>query len=144
MFGRQPSPLGKSFCKILFFSALFIALQPAFLVAQSEKVVEIIIRNGKFEFKENVLTPEQPVTLLIRNMDAITHGFTSPIFDEVPIKVEVGKVVTFGKGITGVHIKSGATVQIHFAPLRPGSFTFKCDLHPSIKGEMAMLTFGEV
>ena len=113
-----------------------------FSAAQDGQELEILIRNSTYEFQGGVPKPGQPVTLMIRNQDKIQHGFTSQIFQEPGIEVEAGGVVTFGNGIKGIHINPGETARLHFVPTRPGKFSFQCDLHPSMKGEVLVLTIG--
>ena len=102
--------------------------------------VEIVIRNFIFEFQGGALKPNEPGTVLLKNLDKVRHGFTSPLLEEQDIRVESGGVTTYGKGIKGVYIDPGETLQIHFSPNRPGSFAFRCDIHPNMKGELLMLS----
>lgn len=109
---------------------------------QQSGVVEIIIRNSTFQFQGGVLRPNESATIVLRNQDKIQHGFISPLLEELDVRVETEDGTTFGKGIKGVHVNPGKTVQFNFIPTRPGKFSFQCDLHPGMKGELLLLSVG--
>jgi plastocyanin len=117
------------------------AIAPA---EQQSGKVEIVIRNSTYEFQGGTLRPDESSTIVLRNLDAIEHGFTSTLLEELNVRVETGGVTTFGKGIKGVHINAGQTVLFRFIPTRPGKFSFQCDLHPSMKGELLVLSVGAI
>jgi hypothetical protein len=81
-------------------------------------------------------------TIVLRNQDKIKHGFTSSLLEEIEVQVESGGVTTYGKGIKGIYIGPGETLQIHLLPNRPGKFSFRCDIHPDMKGELLLLSVG--
>lgn len=118
----------------------FLFARPVF--GQGEKEVFIFIQNGSYQFEENNLQPDQPVMLVINNRDLVRHGFLSTIFEGLDVEVEVNGIITYTKGMKGIHLDPGKTARIHFSPTSAGKFSFHCDLHPSLKGEMAILTFG--
>jgi len=107
-------------------------------------VVEIIIRNSTFEFQGGILKRDQAATIVVHNQDTITHGFTSILLADLDVQVESNGVTTFEKGLKAVHIDSGKTVRIHFSPNRPGNFSFRCDLHPNMKGEVFVFSIGSI
>jgi plastocyanin len=82
--------------------------------------------------------------IILENRDDIEHGFASSLFEEHPVQIEAGGVVTFGNSVKTVHIGSGKTVRIHFQPNRPGRFRFQCDIHPDMKGELLLLSVGTI
>ncbi|HLB94577.1 MAG TPA: cupredoxin domain-containing protein [Nitrospiria bacterium] len=125
-------------------SLIFLFADSPVLTALETGKVEIVIRNSTFEFQGGALRPDMPGTLLLRNLDKIQHGFTSPLLEELDVRVESADVITYGKGIKGVYINPGETLQIYFTPTRPGSFAFRCDIHPNMKGELLLLSVGEV
>ena len=110
---------------------------------QSGKV-EVIIRNSTYEVQGGVLRPNEAATIVLRNLDKIQHGFSSSLLTEVDLQVETDSATVYGKGINGVHINPGGTVRLHFIPTRPGKFSFHCDLHPSMKGELFILSVDTV
>lgn len=131
------------FIGIVCLPSLFLSTFPAFLTAQDKSgKVEIVIRNSTFEFQGGILQPNEPGTIVLRNQDKVKHGFTSPLLQELDVQVEAGDATTYGKGIKGVYINPGQTVQIHFIPNRPVRFSFHCDIHPNMKGELLLLSVG--
>lgn len=133
------------FFLLLFFVAsffLFGEVHAPTLRAQEPERVEILIRNSAYEIEGGTLPPGVPAVLVLRNLDKVEHGFVSLLFQEMDARVEVGGSATFGRGIKGVHIAPGAEVKILFIPPRAGKFTFVCDLHPNMKGEILLLSIG--
>lgn len=121
-------------------SFLFLAASSSVLTAAEPAKVEIVIRNYTFEFQGGSLRPNEPGTIVLKNSDKVQHGFTSPYLREQDVQVESAAGVAYGKGIAGVYINPGETLRIHFTPNRPGSFQFRCDLHPDMKGELLLLS----
>ncbi|MEW6325957.1 MAG: cupredoxin domain-containing protein [Nitrospirota bacterium] len=104
--------------------------------------IDITIKNFTFQSQAKVLPLDQPVTIHLRNLDAVEHGFVSPMLRNADIVVETAAGTTFGRGIEGVHIAPGKEVSIHFASPPPGQHPFQCDLHPNMKGELFLLSVG--
>ncbi|NKE69764.1 cupredoxin domain-containing protein [Candidatus Manganitrophus noduliformans] len=112
------------------------------LHAQGPERVEVIIRNFAYEVQGGTLPPGVPATIVLRNLDRVEHGFVSPFFQEVDVQVESGGATTFGRGIKGVHLTPEKEIAIRFIPPRAGKFTFNCDIHPNMKGEVLLLSVG--
>lgn len=129
------------FIPMVFLVWFFVSF-PSALVAQEQGKIEVVIRNSAYEVRAGVIQPDVPATIVVRNLDKIEHGFTSPNLEDVDARVESRGTTTFGRGIRGVHIDPGAEVKIHFVPNHPGKFSFQCDLHPSMKGEILVFTVG--
>jgi hypothetical protein len=104
--------------------------------------IEITIKNSTYQFEKKMLRPDQPVTIVLRNQDTIEHGFVSPLLQSTDVTVETAGGTTFGRGIKGVHIAPGKELSIHLTPAKPGQFSFQCDLHPTMKGELFLLSIG--
>jgi len=119
---------------------LFLATDFSVSMAAEPAKVEIVIRDYTFEFQGGALRPNEPGTIVIKNRDKVQHGFTSPFLQEQDVQVESAGGVAYGKGISGVYINPGETLRIHFIPNRSGSFQFRCDLHPNMKGELLLLS----
>ena len=118
-------------------------VSPSFLLfAQEPGKVEVVIRNFKYEVQAGVIPPDMPATITVRNLDKVRHGFTSKIFEEMDVEVESAAGAAFGRGIKGVHIQPGGEFNIRFMPTRAGKFSFQCDFHPSMRGELMMLSVG--
>jgi Cupredoxin-like domain len=122
------------------FCFVFISAGSAIAAAPAGGKVEIVIRNYTFEFQGGTLRPNEPGTILLRNLDKVQHGFTSPVLAEQEVRVESSAGIAYGKGINGVYINPGETLKIHLIPNRAGSFPFRCDIHPKMKGEFLILS----
>jgi plastocyanin len=120
--------------------SLILATEISVPTAAETAKVEVVIRNYTFEFQGGALRPNEPGTIVLKNIDKVQHGFTSPYLREQDVQVESAAGVAYGKGIGGVYINPGETLRIHFIPNRPGSFSFRCDLHPNMKGELVLLS----
>lgn len=132
------------FVLIAVLSLLFLAEDFSVLTALETAKVEIVIRNYTFEFQGGALRPNEPGTLVLKNLDKVQHGFTSPFLAEQDVRVEAAAGTTYGKGIRGVYINPGETLKLQFTPNRPGSFSFRCDIHPNMKGELLLMSVGGV
>ncbi len=129
------------FLSILVLPLVFLSVNSSSGVAAPETAkVEIVIRNYAFEFQGGAIRPNEPGTIVLRNLDKVQHGFTSPYLEEQDVRVESASGTAYGKGIRGVYINPGETLQIRFTPNRPGSLSFRCDLHPDMKGELVLLS----
>jgi len=112
--------------------------------AQQPGKIEVTIHNSTFQFQGTVLKPNQPAVIVLKNLDKITHGFMSPLLGQQEVEIESKGATTYGKGIKGLHINPGETVTIRFMPIKPGRYQFECDIHPNMKGEILVLSIGEV
>jgi len=126
--------------KSVILSMIVLSTGFSLLMAREAGKVEIVIRNSTFEFQGGALRPDQAGTLFLSNLDKIRHGFTSPLLEELEVRVESAGGIAYGKGIKGVYINPGETLQIHLTPNRAGSFSFRCDIHPDMKGELLLLS----
>jgi plastocyanin len=123
-------------------AALHLPAGPA--SAQQSNTLDVTIRNSTFEFKGMVLKPNQPAVIVLKNLDKITHGFMSTLLGQQEVEIESKGATTYGKGIRGLHINPGETATIRFIPMKPGRYSFECDIHPNMKGEILLLSIGEV
>ena len=116
-----------------------IDAQSETLTAQEQRI-EIIIRDYTF-----MLTQPTPVrlhtstALVLRNQDIVRHGFTSPMMAGLLLHGEGEGIAAYGKGVEGFYVDPGKTLVIRFTAERTGSYTFRCDLHPQMKGELFLL-----
>ncbi len=102
--------------------------------------VEILIQDYAFVLtKPGALRPGLPTALILRNQDIVRHGFTSPAFPNLPLNAEGEGVATYGKGIEGVYVDPGKTIVLYFTPQGGANYTFRCDLHQHMKGELLTL-----
>lgn len=108
-------------------------------VAQEQRI-EIVMRDSAF-----LLTKPAPIRLglstviVLRNEDIIRHGFTSPMLFGLLVQAEGEGIASYGKGVEGFYVDPGKTLVIRFTTERSGSYPFRCDLHPQMKGEFFML-----
>ena len=116
-----------------------IDVQSETLTAQEQRI-EIIIRDSTF-----MLTQPSPVRLhtstaiILRNQDIVRHGFTSPMMAGLLLHGEGEGIAAYGKGVEGFYVDPGKTLVIRFTTVRTGSYSFRCDLHPQMKGELYLL-----
>ena len=129
---------------ITLFSLLFISPERILSADQASGKVEILIQNSKYEYQGGVLKPNEAATIILSNADKIRHGFTSPLLETLDLRVETENGIAYGKGIKGIYIEPGGMVRLQFIPAQSGKFTFQCDLHPSMKGELLLLSVGAI
>ncbi len=94
--------------------------------------IEIAIRDYTFLIvKMAAIRIGTPVEIIVRNEDAVTHGFVSPMLGE--------QAQGEGEGVTpvagGFHVDPGKTLVVRVTPERPGGFSFHCDIHQAMKQE---------
>lgn len=107
---------------------------------QAEQTIEILIRDSAFTQTQIMrMQTEAPTVIVLRNQDRIRHGFTSELFKGLLVKGEGGGIIAYGKGMEGFYIDPGKTLVLRFRLDKPGSYAFRCDLHPDMKGELYML-----
>ena len=110
------------------------------LVAQSEQVVEVTIKDYKFVTKQGVLRLGFPTVIKIRNEDAERHDFGSTMFEGLPTQVEQDGVIVYGRGVGGVFLDPKRDAAIRFDMARPGRHVFRCSIHPTMSGELLLLS----
>ncbi|MBX3330893.1 MAG: cupredoxin domain-containing protein [Nitrospira sp.] len=123
---------------VLWFGAM-PGTAPEATLAQEQRI-EIAIRDSVYvRTKSTPIVAGVPTTLIIRNEDLVRHGFVSPMFAALSVRVEAEGIEVFGKGIEGMHLDSGKTLVMRVTPERQGKMTFHCDLHPDVQGEIYLL-----
>jgi plastocyanin len=111
--------------------------QPA---AQNEQRVEIVIRNYEFQLTQpSPIRLHQPTIIILRNQDIVRHGFASPMLLQLMVQGEGEGIAAYGKGIEGFYVDPGKTLVVRFVPERAGKYSFHCDLHPKMTGELYLL-----
>lgn len=108
--------------------------------SQSEQTVDVVIKDATFVTKQHVLRLGLPTTITIRNEDAQRHDFGSLMFEGIPTKIEQDGVSVYGRGIGGVMLDAKRDAVIRFNMERPGRHTFRCSIHPDMKGELLLLS----
>jgi plastocyanin len=110
------------------------------VVAQSEQVVEVTIKDFQFITKQGALRLGLPTTITIRNEDAERHDFGSTMFEGLLTRVERDGVVVYGHGVGGVMLDPKREASIRFDMSRPGRYEFRCSIHQHMKGELLLLS----
>lgn len=107
--------------------------------------IQLVIRDSQYIMTKWVPPPEGALMVItIINEDDIRHGFTSDLFENLLVRADANGVQVYGKGIEGLYIEPGRSVVLRFTVERPGDFTFHCDLHPQMKGELLLLQVNAV
>jgi uncharacterized cupredoxin-like copper-binding protein len=111
-----------------------------FNAAQAIEVeIDITIRDSRYLKTKWAPPPEgASVVLTITNEDKVRHGFTSKLFHNLLLQSASDGVQIYGKGIEGLYLDPGKTVQLRFQLDRPGNYEFMCDLHPGMRGELLL------
>jgi hypothetical protein len=105
-----------------------------------EQRIEVLMRNYDFVLAEPApLRFGVPTVIILRNQDIVAHGFTSPALAQLHIEAHGEGLSVHGAGIQGFQLDSGKTLAIHLVAERSSRLTFRCDLHPQMKGELFVL-----
>mgnify|MGYP001579331617 FL=1 len=105
-----------------------------------EQRIEIIMKDYDFQLvKPAPVRPALPTVIIIRNQDIVRHGFYSVMLQGILVQGEGEGVAAYGKGVEGFYVDPGKTLVIRFNNQRPGKYSFRCDLHPSMKGEVYVM-----
>jgi plastocyanin len=109
--------------------------------SQTEQVVDVTIRDFTFLLtKEAPLRLGFPTVIHVRNEDAERHDFGSTMFEGLPTRIEKDGVIVYGRGLEGVMLDPKREATIRFNMERPGRYTFRCSIHPNMKGELLLLS----
>ena len=102
----------------------------------SDQRIEIVIRDYNFELvKPTPIQPGLPTVIILRNQDIVRHGFYTSMLTGILVQGEGEGVAAYGKGVEGFYVDPGKTLVIRFSNQRAGAYSFRCDLHPQMKGE---------
>lgn len=108
-------------------------------IAQEQRI-ELIIRDYAFLLTQPApLRPRMPTAVILRNQDIVRHGFTSSMLVGLLVHAEGEGIASYGKGVEGFYLDPGKTLVIRLTTEHPGSYSFRCDLHPRMKGELFLL-----
>jgi plastocyanin len=109
-------------------------------VAQTEQMVEVTIKDYKFITKQGPLRLGLPTVIKVRNEDAERHDFGSTMFEGLSVKVEKDGVIVYGRGLGGVFLDPKREAVVRFDLTRPGRHEFRCSIHPTMSGELLILS----
>ncbi|HMS85962.1 MAG TPA: cupredoxin domain-containing protein [Nitrospira sp.] len=110
------------------------------LLAQSEQVVDVTIKDFRFVTKQSPLRLGFPTVINVRNEDAERHDFSSTMFEGIPTRIEKAGVIVYGRGVGGVYLDAKQSAMIRFDMTRPGRHAFRCSIHPTMSGELLLLS----
>ena len=106
----------------------------------SEQRIEIVIRDYDFQLvKPTPIQPGLPTVIILRNQDIVRHGFYTSMLTGILVQGEGEGVAAYGKGVEGFYVEPGKTLVIRFNNQRAGTYSFRCDLHPKMKGELYVM-----
>ena len=108
--------------------------------AQSEQVVNVTIKDYRFVTKQTTLRLGFPTVIKVRNDDAERHDFSSTMFEGIPTQIEKDGVIVYGRGVGGVFLDPKQEATIRFDMTRPGRHVFRCSIHPTMNGELLLLS----
>jgi plastocyanin len=108
--------------------------------AQMEQRVDVTIKDFKFATTQVPMRLGVPTVITIRNDDGERHDFGSSMFEGVSTQVESAGIISYGRGIAGVFIDPKRTTVIRFTIDKPGRHEFRCSIHPTMKGELLLLS----
>lgn len=112
----------------------------AALLAQSEQVVDVTIKDFRFVTKQSPLRLGLPTVITVRNEDAERHDFSSTMFEGIPTQIEKDGVIVYGRGLGGMYLDPKQSATIRFDMTRPGRHVFRCAIHPTMSGELLLLS----
>jgi uncharacterized membrane protein len=122
---------------------------PTIAQAAEPMKIEVVITNKEFKVSGHTL-PGELTEITVKNQDTMTHGFTSPLLNDVGVKMEGDGVAIKGKGVNAYHVDPGKVMKIRFTKHSKSEpetmrYVFWCDLHPEMKGELFIVeTKGEI
>ncbi len=119
-----------------------------------EGKIEVTIKDDGYHVKGHT-TPGAVTRIILRNEGTMTHGFSSRILKDVPVRKEGDAKEVVAHGVKSFHVDAGKTATLVFTkPVKHDAATgiseteqygFWCDLHPHMKGEFLIVeTRGEV
>lgn len=113
-----------------------------------EMAIQVTIKNMTFHVT-GYGQEGNPTAIVVRNEDGVTHGFYSPLFKEVPVRLEGDGYQIAGKDGPAFRVDPGKAMTLHFtkgaatAPLTMMSPLMRhviwCDMHPDVKGELFII-----
>jgi plastocyanin len=112
--------------------------------AEPTKKIEIVAKDKEWKVSGYTIK-DDPTEVVVRNEDTVTHGFNSSLFKDVKVKIEGDGYLAKGKGANVYRVDPGKTMTLKFSKASTGSgesatYAFWCDLHPSMRGEMFVLS----
>jgi plastocyanin len=130
----------RTWCLLLALTVLVGWEQAGLLFAESEQVVEVTIKDSRYVTKQGTLRLGFPTVIRVRNDDAERHDFGSTMFEGLPTQIEKDGVIVYGRGVGGLFLDPKREAVVRFNLSRPGKHEFRCSIHPTMKGELLILS----
>ena len=125
---------------VVLITACLVWMSGTALMGQSEQVVDVTIKDFRFVTKQSPLRLGLPTVIIVRNEDAERHDFSSTMFEGIPTQIEKDGVIVYGRGLGGVYLDPKQSATIRFDMTRPGRHVFRCSIHPTMSGELHLLS----
>lgn len=103
-------------------------------LSTQEPRIELAIRGDRFVVVKADATIGRPMTITVRNEDAVTRGFF-PTFNGQAIQVEEKEARVPAETMEGFHVDPGKTLAIRFTPEQAGTVRFQSDPDSHTKDE---------
>ena len=124
--------------------SLAVALHPSPIGAQAEQQIDITINDFTYTVKQSPLQLHIPTVITVRNEDTVRHNFNSATFHGMLVETAHEGVMVYGKGLEGLFLDPATTSTIRFTPETAGTFGFQCSIHEEMRGEIFLMTVGDV
>ncbi len=86
--------------------------------------VTVVAQDMKFDQAQLQVPANRPFTIAFRNRDSMPHNIAIYTDDSATTKIFIGQIIT-------------ASETLYRMPaLKPGTYFFRCDVHPSMKGSV--------
>ena len=119
-----------------------------------ESMIEVTVTDKGYAV-EGHTTPGALTKIILHNKGTMTHGFSSRIMKDTPVRMEGEGKEVIAHGVKSFHVDAGKTATLVFS--KPSKhdpatgisetqqYAFWCDIHPHMKGEFLIVeTKGEV
>ena len=124
-------------------------------VQAEEGMIDVTITDKEYTVK-GFTTPGVLTKIVLHNKGTMTHGFSSRILKDTPVRVEGDAKEVISYGVKSFHVDAGKTATMIFTS-KPSKadpatgisetqqYAFWCDIHPHMRGEFLIIeTKGEV
>jgi sporulation protein YlmC with PRC-barrel domain len=109
-----------------------------------EMKIEVTMKDKQFHVEGHTF-PGVLTSIIIRNRDNVTHGFSSNLFKQVRVRKEgEAEEVTTKQGTKSFHVDPGKVVTLYFTKGRGGEgetiqYPFWCDIHGNMRDEFLVV-----
>jgi len=86
--------------------------------------ITVVAQDMKFDRAQVQVPANRPFTFAFRNRDSMPHNIAIYTDDSATTKVFIGQIIT------------GSETLYRIPALKPGTYFFRCDVHPSMTGSI--------